>query len=636
MPARAVEPQEVQPVRVASSQPPLSPTAMLVMIAAVVAGLYLGRDVFIPLALAILLSFALSPIVTRLRRVGLGRAPSVLLVVVLALGFVSGFAWLLVNQAINLAEDLPRYEYNLRQKMRIFSNQSAGTGVLEQTADLLRRMGDEIDKKDATGGTSGPAATTTGSGEPRPVQPIPVEVHEQPETPLQAAREVLELVAAPLATVGIMLLFVIFVLLQREDLRDRFIRLFGSADVHRTTDAMSDAASRIGRYLLMQLLINLLYGTLFGAGLYLIGVPNPLLWGMVGVVLRFIPFIGAPLSVLFPLVVSLAADVGWTMPLEVIGLFVAIEALLTYGIEPYLYGSSTGLSPAALVVATAFWTVLWGPVGLLLATPLTACLVVIGRHVPQLEFLEVLLGNRAVLSPPLRFYQRLLASDPREAEEVVEEEMRESGLLPAFEQVVVPALGLIEADRQRGAIGRERQREIADDIIEIVEDVADENAPARDRAAPVLCLGARSGLDHAGACLLAATLCAEGYDASLITPGEMAGQRLDDLPRDGVRLVCLSRGSSAGLAQARRVARRLRARIGPEVPIVLTLWNADPEKSEPENLALSSGVTRVALTLTQAVEAARAILGEPVAQMPAEPASAPPLELRPTIAPAPG
>ena len=316
----------------------------------------------------------------------------------------------------------------------------------------------------------------------------------------------LELVAEPLATVGIMLLFVIFVLLQREDLRDRFIRLFGSADVHRTTDAMSDAASRIGRYLLMQLLINLLYGTLFGTGLYLIGVPNPLLWGLIGVVLRFIPFIGAPISVLFPLVVSLAADIGWTMPLEVIGLFVAIEALLTYGIEPYLYGSSTGLSPAALVVATAFWTVLWGPVGLLLATPLTACLVVIGRHVPQLEFLEVLLGNRAVLSPPLRFYQRLLASDPREAEEVVEEEMRESGLLPALEQVVVPALGLIEADRQRGAIGRERQREIADDIIEIVEDVADENAPARDRAAPVLCLGARSGLDHAGACLLAAHL----------------------------------------------------------------------------------------------------------------------------------
>src|SRR5215213_5705216 len=156
MPAGAVEPKDTQPVRVASTQPPLSPTAMLVMIAAVVAGLYLGRDVFIPLALAILLSFALSPIVTRLRRVGLGRAPSVLLVVILALGFVSGFAWLLVNQAVNLAEDLPRYEYNLRQKMRIFSNQSAGTGVLEQTADLLRRMGDEIDKKEATGGTSGP------------------------------------------------------------------------------------------------------------------------------------------------------------------------------------------------------------------------------------------------------------------------------------------------------------------------------------------------------------------------------------------------------------------------------------------------------------------------------------------------
>lgn len=629
----AVEPLEKPPVTVASAQPPFSPTAMLLVIAGTVAALYLGRDVFIPLALAILLSFALSPIVTRLRRLGLGRVPSVLVVVVLALGFVSGFAWLLVSQAISLAENLPRYEYNLRQKMRILSTANGGTGVLEQTADLLRRMSEEIDQRAATGGTAGTARSSTGPGEARPVQPIPVEVHERAETPLEAARGVLEMVAEPLATVGIMLLFVIFVLLQREDLRDRFIRLFGSRDVHRTTEAMSDAAARIGRYLLMQLLVNMLYGSLFGAGLYLIGVPNPLLWGLIGVVLRFIPFVGAPLSVLFPLVVSLAADTGWTMPLEVIGLFLVIEVLLTYTVEPLVYGSSTGLSPTALVVATAFWTVLWGPVGLLLATPLTACLVVVGRHVPQLQFLEVLLGNQAVLSPPLRFYQRLLAADPREAEEVVEEHARRSGLVAALEEVVVPALALVEADRQRGAIARERQREIADDIVEIVEDIADESAPPRDRAAPILCLGARPGLDEAGACLLACALRQEGYDAALATVGDASGRRLEELPCEDVRLVYLSRGSSAGLAQARRVARRLRARLGAEVPVILALWNADPEKSEPERLAESTGVAQVTLTLSEALAAARPILGEPAKAGTAGQTAAP--EARTPVAAAP-
>ena len=269
----------------------------------------------------------------------------------------------------------------------------------------------------------------------------------------------------------------------------------------------------------MQLVINASFGALFGLGLWLIGVPSPLLWGLLGVVLRFVPYIGAPIAALLPLVISLAVDPGWTMPLEVLGLFLATEAVCAYVMEPLLYGHSTGLSPAAIIIAAAFWTSLWGPVGLLLSTPLTACLVVMGRHVPQLEFLEILFGNEQPLPPAVRLYQRLLANDQREAEELTRQHAKEHGLLRAFDEVVLPGLGLVEADRLRGAVDRERLREIAEDVDELVEDVADEHAPPRDRPAAILCCGARGALDDAAGTLLAGVLREQGYDAALAATG---------------------------------------------------------------------------------------------------------------------
>ncbi|MFL5335969.1 MAG: AI-2E family transporter [Geminicoccaceae bacterium] len=609
--AAPLRPELRQPLHLPGSQPPVSLGTMMITVAAVIAALYFGRDVFIPLALAVLLGFALSPIVTLLRQARLPRAPAVLIVVAIALALAAGFAWLLFNQAAGLAQDLPKYEYNLRQKVRLIRADTAGSGVLEQTADVLRHVQEEIQQPQPGGAQpAAKPAPPPSEAAAKPVQPIAVELVDRPKTPLETIAETLGVVAAPLATIGIMILFLIFVLIQREDLRDRFIRLFGAGDIHRTTGAMSDATQRIGRFLLMQLVINASFGALFGLGLWVIGVPSPLLWGLIGVVLRFVPYIGAPIAALLPLAISLAVDPGWTMPLEVLGLFLAVEAVCAYVMEPLLYGHSTGLSPAAIIVAAAFWTSLWGPVGLLLSTPLTACLVVMGRHVPQLEFLEILFGNEQPLPPAVRFYQRLLAKDQREAEELTRQHAEEHGMMRAFDEVVLPALGLVEADRLRGALDRLRLRGIAEEVDELVEDVADEHAPPRDGPAAILCCGARGALDDAAGALLAAVLREQGYDAALAATGA-GGTAFEALTREGTRLAFVSRMDGPGIAQVRRAVQRVRGRLGSEVPVLVALWNADPEKSEPEALARSLGAERVALTLAEAAAAARELLGPP-------------------------
>jgi hypothetical protein len=434
--------------------------------------------------------------------------------------------------------------------------------------------------------------------------------------------ELAGVVAAPLATVGIMLLFIVFVLLERENLRDRFIRLFGASDVHRATEAINDAGSRLGRYLLMQLTINVVYGTLFGLALFLIGVPNAQLWGLVGMVLRFIPYIGAPISLLFPLVLTLAADTGWTMPLYTIAAFALIEVACTYALEPHLFGSSTGLSRVALIVATAFWTVLWGPVGLLLAAPLTACLVVVGRYVPRLRFLEVLLGNTQVLSPELKVYQRLLAGDPDEAADVAEEHLERHGLVQTWDAVLMPALALAAQDRGRGVLARDRLEELVADVRELADDLLADAAPppAPPTGAAALCLGAGSRLDDAAAGIVAPALRAAGIraDPPAAAPGARRRTDLSDLPAPRFSAVLVTAVGPGAASRARRLVRRLRERHGgPEVPIVVALWRLEEDADEARaRLEREQVVT--------SVEDAIAALGQhPPAVAPASPMAEP-------------
>jgi predicted PurR-regulated permease PerM len=607
-PAASPEPGQVY------GQGRLSTEAMILLLFGTIAALYLGRDVFIPLALAILLSFALGPLVTRLYRLGVGKVPAVLIVISLMTLLVGAFAATVTSQLVHLAESLPSYETNLRAKARLLSDGIPGGGIIDRTADVLREMGREIEQA-TQGQATAPAA---GAGNPdQPPRPIPVEIHEPPASPLQALSGLVGPLLGPVATAGVVIVFIIFVLLQREDLRDRMIRLFGLGDVHRTTEAVTDAAKRIGRYLLMQLVVNVVYGILVTTGLFLIGVPNALLWGLLGTILRFIPYLGPFLATLFPIALSLAVDPGWTTVALTVSLFVTIELFTNNVMEPWLYGSSTGLSPLAIIVAAVFWTTLWGPVGLLLSTPLTVCLVVLGRHVPQLQFLEVLLGSAPVLTPEVKFYQRLLAGDPQDAEELAEELLEERPLEEVYDRMILPALALAEQDRLRGALDRMRCRALAGAVIDIADRLAETAAEEAGTVPPlqrrVLCIGARNGFDRAGAVMLAHLLRLQGVAAEAITAEAGLPPRTD---LAGYDAACLSFTSPRALRQARRLTLRLHARRGERKPVWLGLWTLPP--GEADDARAATGADGIAVSLAAAVAA----LAKP--EMPAPAEAAPP------------
>lgn len=560
--------------------PAVSPSAgtLVTLGVAVIGALYLGREVLVPLAFAILISFALAPVASRLRRLGLGRVPSVVLVVALAVGLLAGFVWLLAYQAIGLAQELPRYEYTLREKIRAIGQDTAGTSVFERTADVLERLQAELQR--ATARPERPAAAAEAPSQPRPV---PVVLHQPPLSPMATIAEFGRRVAEPLATLGIMLIFVIFGLIQREDLRDRFIRLVGGRDVHRTTEAMNDAGGRIGRHLLRQLAANLLFGILLGVALGLIGVPNPALWGLLGAVLRFVPFVGSPAALLLPLAVSVAVAPDWTMPVLTFLAYLAIELVLVYVVEPRLGGRGTGLSVLALIVATLFWTLLWGIPGLLLAAPLTACLVVIGHHVPQLAFLEVILGNVPVLPTHLKVYQRLLAGDAIEAREVAAEHAEEHGLPATADSVLLPVLELVSSDRDRDLLDAGRTFAVADQLIAIAADLA----PAVEAEGAVICAGAGSRLDEAAAAVAAAALGAAGIPAVRVIGLDQV------LARPPGTAVLLATMGSRGARRAMRARRRLVARGHAGRVLMLTPSAAEGQEGAETVTSLAKAARRL-------------------------------------------
>ena len=598
-------------VAVGPAAPQISPTAMAAGLVVVIGALYLGQDILIPLALALLLSFMLAPIVIRLRRWGLGRIPSVLAVVVLLLVGLLGLGSIVASQVVHLADNLPRYEWNLRAKIRDLRIAVPSGGVVERTSDMLRDLGEELQEATQPKDEGKPGAAK------EPAKPVPVQVQRPAPPPLQTLRELGGPLIGPIATAGLVLVFVIFMLLQREDLRDRLIRLVGASDVARTTEAMNDAARRISRYLLMQLVINVLYGIPVGVGLYFIGVPNPVLWGLLATILRFIPYVGPVIAALVPIALSFAVAPGWTVPLMTIALFVTLELFSNNVLEPWLYGASTGLSPVAVLVAAVFWTTLWGPVGLLLSTPLTVCLVVLGRHVPQLGFFDVLLGDEPALAPELKFYQRLLARDPDEATELAEEYLEDEPLDSLYQAVIMPALALAEQDRLRGSLDRETVQGIGEDTIGIVDylreeeegegapdDEAAREAPLRGAPGdpvPVLCIGARNGLDEAAAAMLGHLLERAGVRVATVPRQDVAGRNLARLPRHGVALICLSYVNPGATQHAQRLSRRLRHHFGDQARIMVGLWTAELAQEARQELLEATAADLLVTSLRQAV-----------------------------------
>lgn len=592
-------------------------SATVIIFAIAVAALYFGRDVLMPLALAVLLSFVLAPLVLLLRRVRFGRVPSVLAAVFLAFLVICGIATLIIGQLAQLAENLPLYQTTITQKIEALQSTATGNGIVERASSMLNDLRREITRttEDAAA-KKGPASSGAPAGDSQQ-KPVPVEIREPPAAPLEVIRAVVGPLWGPLATGGIVIVFLIFILLQREDMRDRFIRLVGPRDLHRTTRALDDGVRRLSRYFLVQSAINAAFGMLIGTGLFFIGVPNPVLWGVLAMLLRFVPYIGAWIAAFFPLALAFAVDPNWSMLLWTAGLFVIVELLMGQAIEPLLNAHSTGLSAVAIVVAAAFWTWLWGPVGLLLSTPLTVCLVVIGRHVERLQFLDVLLGDKPALAPEESFYQRMLAGDPDEAAHQAEEFLKDRRLADYYDEIAIRGLALAQLDVNRGALDHDRRAQIRDAVEELVDDLSDRDdaldavARGEDKKAEregvdarqieVLCVAGRGALDEATAMMLVQLLQKHGIGARVVSGREVSPTNIVQLEASGVKVVCLVYLEPAGLANTRYLVRRVRRRL-PQARIVLGLWMRAPIENGDDTAARQSEADLVVTSLREAVE----------------------------------
>jgi predicted PurR-regulated permease PerM len=602
----------------------LEKVATLITLALVVTALYVGRAVFIPIAIAILLSFVLAPLVRALRRWRVPRVPSVGLVVLLAVAILGGLGTIVAQQFADLTKELPNYETTITRKITSLKQLVGGGGSLERAATALRNIGGQITEPAPGGakpaeGSPGPQSALSQKKTP----PVPVEVLPQSDPfSLERLQTVAGTILEPLATAGIILVFVIFILFQREDLRDRFIRLAGSGDLQRTTAAMNDAARRLSRYFLFQTILNCGFGVVVAIGLWLIGVPSPFLCGALAALLRFVPYVGSFIAAAVPILLAAAVAPSWTMMLEVAALFVIVEPVIGQVIEPLLYGHQTGISPIAVVMSATFWTWLWGPVGLLLSTPLTVCLVVLGRHVERLEFLDVLLGDAPALTPVESFYQRMLAADSSEVAEQAEEFIKQRPLAEYYDEIALEALLMAQVDVKRGALEEQRQARIRETIGELIEDLReDEAAPAEGEAAEarqappaelsVICIGGRTPLDEAAAALFAHLLQNEDglspqvEPAQALTPAGLL--RLDAAQAD---LICLSYlDGEVGHAQVRFAVRRVRRRF-PRAQILTCFWSADEVPDRAQQLCAGARADKCAFHFGQALQVVREIAGE--------------------------
>jgi predicted PurR-regulated permease PerM len=573
-----------------------------IIAALVITGLYVGREIFVPIALAILLSFVLAPPVDFLERWRAPRVAAVAVVVLTAFLAIFALGSLIASQVTQLAEKLPSYQQTMRTK--ISTLRSATTvGPLERAASVLQSLGNELNKPEGQPESSVPPSSD------HQVRPIPVEVRSPPPTALESISSLIAPLLHPLATVGVVIIFVVFILFQREDLRNRLIKLAGANDLQATTSAIDDAASRLSRLFLSQLGLNTAFGLVIALGLWIIGVPSAILWGILAGIMRFVPYIGAFVAAFFPLTLAIAVDPGWSMLAWTAALILITEMLVGHAIEPMLFGHSSGLSPFAVVVSATFWTALWGPIGLVLATPLTVCLVVLGRHVERLKFFDILLGDRPALSPPEIFYQRMLADDPGEAVEKAEEFLKERTLSEYYEEVALKGLKLAHNDVKRDRLPAARLADIRDSVVELIDDLADQDDDARDgdtddaeaEAAihanlvpmpelpflireglppewqaehPVLCVAERSDLDEAAALILAQILSKHGLGARVAKKEDVSSSGIFRIDSEGVALVCVSALDDASPAYTRHVVRKLRRKI-PRAKILVCHWMAE-------------------------------------------------------------
>ncbi len=606
----------------------------------VIAALYLGQHVLVPITLSVLLSFVLAPLVRTLRHLGVPKVLAVMLSVALAFATILLLGALIGTQVADLASNASSYQSTIESK--VHNVQAFATSRADSLIAAITRLG---------GHSAGTASAPAGSPVHGQQHAMPVTIENGAPSPIALLQQFLGPLLAPLETLGIVIVVAIFVLLQQEDLRDRVIRLFGSADLHRTTVAIDDAAHRLSRYFLSQLAVNASFGVVIGIGLAAIGVPSPILWGTLGMLLRFVPYIGSFIAGLLPALLAAAVEPGWSMALETVALFVVVEGVVGQAIEPMVYGHSTGLSPAAVIIVAIFWSWLWGPIGLILSTPITLCLVVLGRHVKRLEFLDVLLGDRPALTPIESFYQRMLAGDTDEVLEQAEQLLQSRALSSYYDDVALKALQLAASDFSRGVLPAERLDVIRHAVSELVADLDDHDdadppesqrrdegvaglerperrvaqtpAPGYDTTeqpvpawrgeCPVLCVSGRGPLDEAAALMLAQLMRKHGIGARVISHENVGRNALPAISREGVAMICVSYLEITGRqTHLRYLLRRLRAQV-PGAIVTVGLWPADdPAMSDPAMRSITGADVFVS-SLREAVELAIEASHEPEA-----------------------
>jgi predicted PurR-regulated permease PerM len=563
----------------------ISTMATILVVAAV---LHFGSAVFLPLSIATLIAFALSPLVSLLRRNGWPRAIAVLTAVTVAFAILGSILTVMASQLGEVAESLPTFQSNIFAKLETLQASEGSSGVMGRFVDMLSRINDEIS-----------SAIPADADAAAPGTPVQVAVVEN-QSAWRMLQDIAVPIITPIVTAGLVVVVVIFMLMEREELRDRFIRLVGSNDLHRTTEMLEDAGSRVARYLLIQLLVNVIYSVPIGIGLWLIGVPNPALWALMTLVLRFVPYVGSVIAAAIPLFLSFAVSPDWSMVLYTAALFATVEVVTSNLVEPWLYGSRTGLSPLAVIVAAIVWTWIWGPMGLILSTPLTVCLVVLGRYLPQFEVFDILFGDEPVLAPHVRLYQRLLTGEVVESASRAEEAL-ETGYLADFHQEVgIPALLLAQNDYDRGVLSQAQEERIGGSATLLIDAldpvVADELEEAGAGKEPligtgmqIMVSGGRSRLDDVAARMLGQALAAEGAIVTAVARGDLMAKAVIGTEVSGPSCLVLSfldpNPTRASLLIVRRIKRAM-----PGLRVGIVIWHM------PDALAGSSGLHRAPLT----------------------------------------
>ena len=582
----------------------------VVVAVVVIAVLYLAKILFLPLGFAILFAFLLAPIVGGLERLRLPRAFAAILVIAGFAALIGTAGWMLFTQLVAITNDLPTYRENITEKLQAIHSPS--NSAFSRAQREVERLSEQLGLANSSL-VLHPRGAKSGDLE----RPVPVREVAQPTGRLDQLGGVLE----PLTTSLLCVVFTFFILLQREDLRNRVIHLSGDRNLTLMTQAMKDASGRISRYFSLQLLVNLTYGSLVFLGLHFIGLPHAALFGSTAGLLRFVPYVGAPFAALLPTLLSLAVFHGWERSVLIVCMFALLEIITANYIEPRIYGKHTGLSSLAILIAAAFWTLLWGPVGLVLSVPLTVCLVVMGRHMPALDFLTVMLGDQPVVPPSTCYYQRLLAHDQREAGEILDSCFKDSSLETVYDSVLIPALGLAQQDQIQGDIDDSTIdfiRQTTRDLIEeaALRDTAGSEAkpasttPVRPVNAPalkVLCVPVRDETDELGAMMLAQLLEAASHQ-SVAIPARRVDEVMTMVNQENPEVVFLCGLPPFAMARAHRLYRTLRGRL-PHVRLMIGIWGYSDDVAKAAQKITRGEPVQIATTLAEAVAQVRSFAG---------------------------